>query len=132
MQDKPLMVAAGLSLVLTAVHVFGGGADVHSPILDSDLDPVLKGYVSVVWHGVTANLVICTALLFLAARTVAGRGAFVAIVAAHYTAYVGLFVTYGALRFGSVLVMPPWGLFAVILVVLAWAARPGPVRPVRA
>lgn len=122
--NRVLIVAAALSLALTAVHVFGGGADVHAPLLQSDASAVNKGFVSVIWHAVTTNMLICTGALFVAAQAPRWRGVLVGIVLCQYGAFIALFLGYGLIRFSSVLVMPPWIGFAVICGVALLGLRP--------
>lgn len=114
MINKTIATAGVLSLLLTAVHVFGGGADVHGPILASELDSVLKGFSSVVWHAVTANLLLCGFMLLYASYNGSVETPFTLIVIAHFMAYAGLFIFYGLSRFGSLFVMMPWIAFLFI------------------
>ncbi|MEP2717313.1 hypothetical protein [Pseudophaeobacter sp.] len=117
MISKTLASAGVLSLALTAVHVLGGGPDVHVPLLESNATDVLKGFVSVIWHAVTANLLICSAMLLIAAVNKTYRGLLTGLVLANYVAFMGLFLFYGITRLGSVLVMLPWIGFAAIIFV---------------
>jgi hypothetical protein len=119
MTNKIIATAGTLSLVLTAIHVIGGGADVHVPLLESDASDVLKGFVSVIWHGVTASLLMCSAMLLIAARHRFYRVMLTGLVISNYLAFTGLFLFYGITRLGSVLLMPPWIGFAIIAVVAA-------------
>lgn len=123
MTNKTLLVAGVLSLGLTAVHVFGGGPDVHVPLLESEIPDVLKGIVSVIWHAVTANLLLCSIMLFMAAQRANSRALLTGLVVAQYSAYVGLFLFYGLTRLGSVLLMPPWIGFLVIIGVALFGLR---------
>jgi hypothetical protein len=124
MRNNWIAAAGLLSLGLTAIHVVAGGHDVHLPILDSSLSPTLKGFVSVVWHGVTAMLAICTGMLFVAAQDGANRSLLTRLVIGQYMAFVALFLFYGVVRFGSILIMPPWigfGLISVVAGIGLWA-----------
>ncbi len=113
-----LIALAGLlSVGLTFAHVAGGGVDVHIPILESELTDLLKGYVSVVWHGVTATLILCSILLFLAARYQHYRVILTSIVVAQYAAFIAIFLFYGIVRFQSLFLMPPWIGFSIIVIV---------------
>jgi hypothetical protein len=114
MINKTIATAGVLSLFLTALHVFGGGADVHGPILASKLDIVLKVFSSVVWHAVTANLLLCSLMLLYASYNKAIQTPFTLIVIAHYLAYAGLFIFYGLSRFDTLFVMMPWIAFLFI------------------
>ena len=117
MLNKTLAAAAGLSLALTAMHVFGGGADVHVPLLETNASEVLKGYVSVVWHGITASLFLCSVMLIVAAQNTKFRTMLTGLVIAYYAAFAALFLFYGITRLGSVTQMPPWIGFILIVAV---------------
>lgn len=110
------VLAAGcLSLAFVLAHVLGGGADVHLPMLASPLSDVLKGYVSVIWHSVTASMLLCSGLLFTAAWRPSLRMALTLVVVIHYGLFAALFLFYGIVRFQSVFVMPQWIGFLLIL-----------------
>lgn len=128
MTNKVLATASALSLALTAAHVFGGGVDVHVPLLATDASDVLKGFVSVIWHGVTTNLLICSLMLLIAARNRSYRTMLTGLVITNYLAFTGLFLFYGITRLGSVFLMTPWIGFAIIVSVAAaglWVDRKG-------
>lgn len=117
MPNKMLTTAGVLSLALTAIHIIGGGADVHIPLLESNASDVVKGFASVIWHAVTAALLICSVMLLMAANNEKHRIMLTGLVIVHYLAFVGLFLFYGISRFGTVFLMPPWIGFLVIVVV---------------
>ncbi len=112
--DYWILAATALSAVLLVAHVIGGGKEVHVPMLESDLNRLLKAYASVIWHAVTAILAIGTGALFWAAS---GKGDGMALVIAlQYLAFVGLFLAYGISRLKSVWIMPQWTAFLLISV----------------
>lgn len=113
-----LPLALALSAMWTLVHIFAGGADVHAPILTSPLDPVLKGYVTVLWHGITAVLILNTAALALALRRNALRQVLCTVVAAQYAAFAALFIATSLIRFGNLWSLPPWTGFVLIVACL--------------
>lgn len=119
MTNKWIATTAVLSFGLTGVHVIGGGADVHAPLLTSDLSVLLKGYASVLWHAATANLLICSIMLAVACRDVTQHKMLISFVNLQFLAFAGLFLFYGETRLGSVFVMPQWiaflGLVALAL-----------------
>jgi hypothetical protein len=128
MTNKVIATASALSLAIAAAHIFGGGGDVHVPLLASDASDVLKGFVSVIWHGVTANLLICSFMLLVAARNQSYRTMLTGLVIANYLAFTGLFLFYGITRLGSVFLMVPWIGFAIIVSVASaglWVDRKG-------
>jgi hypothetical protein len=114
MMNKAVALAGLLSLILTVIHIVGGGADVHEPILASELDNILKGYSSVIWHGVTANLFLCSAILFYASISKPNLPTLTSIVIVQYLAYAVIFIFYGTTRFGSIMIMPQWIAFLII------------------
>ncbi len=120
-----IAIAGFLSFLFVVLHVVGGGADVHEPILDSGLTDVLSGYVSVIWHLVTASMLVCTALLLAAAWLPSQRVVLTLVVVAQYALYAALFVFYGVVRFDSVLVMPQWIGFGVIALLALVGVVPG-------
>lgn len=117
MINKTIATAGILSVLLTAIHIFGGGADVHAPILVSELDPLMKGYSSVLWHGVTASLALCSGILLLAAKREGERELLTWIVIIQFAAFAAIFAYYGISRFGTLFLMPQWIAFLIIIAV---------------
>lgn len=117
MINKTIATAGILSVLLTAIHIFGGGADVHAPILASELDPLMKGYSSVLWHGVTASLALCSGILLLAAKREGERELLTWIVIIQFAAFAAIFAYYGITRFGTLFLMPQWIAFLIIIAV---------------
>ena len=115
MINKTIATAGILSAILTAIHIFGGGADVHAPILASELDPLMKGYSSVLWHGITASLALCSAILLLAAKRERERELLTWIVILQFAAFAAIFAFYGITRFGTLFLMPQWIAFLIII-----------------
>lgn len=128
MINKTIATAGILSLALTAIHVIGGGTDVHLPLLESDASDVLKGFVSVVWHGVTVNMFICSVMLLIAAKIPKYRTVMTGLVIANYLAFTGLFLFYGITRLGTVFLMVPWIGFFIIVIVATVGLLPGTSR----
>jgi len=111
-----LAVAGLFSCAFTFAHITGGGDLVHLPMLESELTDVLKGYASVIWHGITANMLVCSVLLLIAAWRPLQRKTLSLVVISHYTLFAVVFIFYGITRFQSVLVMPQWFGFAGIAI----------------
>lgn len=109
-----ILVAAGLSFLTAAVHVFAGGPEVHQALLAAELPKVLKTYISVLWHATTAVLVMNSAALVVAALRGEMRTPLVLIVAGQYAAYAILFLGYGLAYLGSAWEAPQWIAFALI------------------
>ena len=109
-----LALAALFSLITCGVHVFAGGPEIHNPMLQSSLHPVVKGVWSVVWHAGTAIIFLNAAAFLIAAQNPAS-----ALVISLYPilislAFTVLFLFYGVKRLGSVWPMPQWTAFALI------------------
>lgn len=112
--DYWMLSAAVLSFILLIAHFVGGGHEVHVPMLESDMSRVNKAYASIIWHGITAILIVGSAgFLWSAMGKAEGHGVAV-IVAAQYGAFTCLFLFYGVLRLRSVWVMPQWTAFLAI------------------
>ena len=112
-----------LSLTTAAVHVFLGGPEVHLPVQANDgLTLEVRAVMAVVWHGISAILILSGVAKIYSACTGQIRSA-IAFIAAQYLALAALFIGYGAIRFGSLLVIPQWTLFVVILATLGLGLR---------
>lgn len=122
--NRYLLAAAIMSFLTMLVHVFLGGPEVLDPGLASPLDDVWKGVFVVVWHAVSAILLINAVALGFAAR---GQGAkpVALLVAAQYLAFTALFLFYGATMLGTLWPMPQWIIFIAISAVILWPYRPG-------
>ena len=117
------MIGGILSLATAAIHLFLGGPEVHAPIQSNDgLSPEVRATMAVVWHGVTAVLLLSGAVNIYAAYSGRMRSA-VALIAAQYLALAALFVGYGFVRFGSLWVMPQWTLFIVLVGLVGMGLR---------
>lgn len=120
--NRPLAAAGVLTILYTGVHVFAGGPEVHDPALASELSPMVKGVISVVWHMITAMMLLNgLALLWLSRKP--GQAALGWLVVAQFAAFAGLFIFYGLTRFGDLFTMPQWTGFAVIAAVAALGMR---------
>ena len=121
-QNKSLLAAGILTVLYSGLHVFGGGPEVHVPILESSISPFLKGISSVIWHAITAIMLFNgLALIWLAGQT--EQRAMGWLVVAQFTAFAGIFVAYGLIRFGDLFVMPQWIGFLTISAIAAWGLR---------
>jgi len=110
-----LVLSAGMLSVLTLfAHIFGGGPEIHVPVLESDLPLELKTILSVVWHAVTAVLVINSVALFLAARSKSVEKMLVLFVSSQYLVFAALFVFYGITHLGTLIPMPQWSVFLLM------------------
>ena len=119
MTNKTIAVAGVLSFGLFALHVTGGGQSALFPALESDASDLVKAFIAVSFHGVTVNLIICSFMLMMAARSETHRTVLTSLVIADYLAFAGLFLFYGITRLGTVFLMIPWIIFLLIAVVSA-------------
>lgn len=125
-----LLSAAALSFLTTGIHLLAGGSDVHDPLLAIDMPPVLKVYVSLLWHASSAVLAVNSAALLWASISRHHREALAGIVVAQYLAYAGLFIGYGLAYVGTLWQTPQWIVFLLIaaLVLLGLRSTPSNLR----
>ncbi|NOX72361.1 MAG: hypothetical protein GXP03_01610 [Alphaproteobacteria bacterium] len=126
------LAAAGLSAVLVPAHIFGGGIEIHLPVLATELAPDIKAVITVVWHAISLILIINTALLVGAAFRKPWGPVAAWIVAAQYAGFVALFVVFGVIRLGNLTQMPQWIGFLLIVVLIGIGLRRATVRQVQA
>ncbi|GAA2494612.1 hypothetical protein [Streptomyces gobitricini] len=88
-------LAAGATAgAVAAIHAVAGGRDVVRPLLAGDLPDEPRRVLYAVWHMVTADLVLAAAvLLWLALGNRPGGDTIAWILAAHFVAYSGVFLT---------------------------------------
>lgn len=123
------LAAGSLSLVTAAVHMLLGGPEIHLPVQASeDLSREVRAVMAVVWHGVSAILSLSGAATIYAACTGKLKST-VVFIAAQHAALAALFIGYGFVRFGSLLVIPQWTLFFVIVVLTGLGLRPWSRNP---
>jgi len=107
-------VSAGLlSLITALIHVFLGGPEIHDVVQGSDLSLMSRSVSAVVWHFVTALLIINGALMILAAFVHKLVPA-VLLSVVQYVAFGAIFIAYDIARYGDLLAMPQWTLFGLI------------------
>ena len=127
--NKILLAAAALSAATALLHVFGGGPEVHEPLLESGLSGLLAAFTSVLWHFVTVIVLANSAALCVAAIREDSRNALVVMVSGQYLAFAALFLIYGLMQLDSVMLMPQWLLFVAISgLAIAGMTRPGSGR----
>ncbi len=114
--NKWILSAGILSLLTLLAHVFGGGPEIHDPVLESDLLVELKAVLSVIWHAITAILAINGVALFMASRHARYQKPIVLLIAGQYLAFAALFIFYGWIRLGTLAPMPQWTIFIAISV----------------
>lgn len=109
--SKSILLAAVISTITIGLHVYGGGIEVHQPILSANLTPILKAYVSILWHAVTVILVINSIGLFLTAFKPIQLKSLSLLISLQYLAFAGLFIFYGLSQLGTLFIMPQWIIF---------------------
>lgn len=123
--NKWLAGAGGLAGMITLAHIIGGGVDVHRPLLESQADAELGAYISVLWHGVTAALLLMTVALGVATFAPQHRPALAWVGIALSGAFAMMFIGYGLQRLESVMIMPQWTVFLLIaLLAIVGIRRP--------
>ncbi|MCK0094835.1 hypothetical protein MWU60_04590 [Yoonia sp. F2084L] len=110
--NRPLIIAACLMVLTTAIHVFAGGPEYH--VIYQDVLPTahLASMAAVLWHAVTINLLLLAAALFWLARH--PNPALSVAVCAMQLGWAGLFLFYGIGMLGSPWAMPQWVIFLAI------------------
>ena len=121
--NKWLLAAGILGFVTVLLHEIGGGAGVHVPILESSLSVDLKAISSVIWHGIGAILLINSGATLLAAWSENLRRPLIFLICVQYAAFTMLFLYYGITRQNSVLLMPQWTIFLVLIGLLLMGIR---------
>ena len=118
--NKPLFAAACFSVFTFGVHVFLGGPEIHEPLLASNASDLVRAVGSVVWHAISALLLLNSLALFYAARKPSMAKPLVILVVFQYLSFVALFTGYGLARFGSITVMPQWTGFLLMSALALW------------
>ncbi|WP_228974636.1 hypothetical protein [Streptomyces sp. DH12] len=88
-----LLTAGIVAAVTTVIHVIAGGRSVVRPLLGSEVAAEPRRTLHVVWHMVTADLLISSVALLALAFAAAPSTALVLFIAAQYLAYSVVFVT---------------------------------------
>lgn len=121
------VAAAAGSLMTAAIHVFAGTAEIMSPVLATKLPPVVKGVVDVMWHQITALLLIGSGASLMAAARPAWRRPVAVLIGAHFALIALLFLAFGVLWFSSPWPMPQWVLFGAMAILMFVGYRRGAV-----
>ncbi|RAI53787.1 hypothetical protein [Aquicoccus porphyridii] len=105
-------LAATLMGATVLIHVFAGGVDVHAPMQAVLPDPGLAAFAAVLWHAVTAVLVVLTYGLWVLAKR--RDLAFEIVLSGVQVGFAAVFLFYGLTRLGTVSDMPQWVIFLAI------------------
>ncbi|WP_165984299.1 hypothetical protein [Streptomyces sp. YIM 98790] len=105
-----LLTAGGIAAATTVIHVLAGGKSVVRPLLGSEVAAEPRRTLHVVWHMVTADLVLSSVALLALAFAAAPSTALALFIAAQYLAYAVVFlvVTLAADWPRPLLQLPQW------------------------
>jgi hypothetical protein len=109
-----LLVAGLISIVTAGLHVFGGGPEFLKPAMSSALPDAWKAVFSIIWHGVTAILIMNG--VFLIGNSISPRPNHGVI---WFMAFLNLtfgilFLFYGISMLGTPFVLVQWVIFFAI------------------
>lgn len=121
--NRSILAAAALSALTLAAHFFGGGPQYHTPAMASSLSIEDKTVYTVIWHAVTAILVINTLAFAHATYSRKFRTGFVFLTSAQYLSWGFLFVYFGLTRLGDLWTLPQWIAFFLIPAVAIWGLK---------
>lgn len=119
----PFLGAGVMSGLLFLAHVFGGAPDILEPILGTDLPPEIRAVAVVVWHGISAVLIINAALLIGAGFGAEWVRHVVWVVGLQYAGFTLLFLVVGISRLGNLFDMPQWIGFLAVLALMGLGHR---------
>jgi len=117
------VAAAAVSLITGAIHVLAGTPEIISPLFASDLPPVVKGVFDVMWHQITALLLIGSGAALLAATRPTWRLAVAVLIGGQFALIAVLFLALGVMWFSSPWPMPQWVLFGAMAMLLLVGCR---------
>jgi len=116
------LVAAGLLMAFTAaLHGIAGSAQINRPVQLSELDPIVRAVMAVVWHAATGIFAVFALGLFRIARR--RQPALFWTIFAVNLLFIALFLAIGIAALGSFTVMPQWTLFAVMAALMLLSLR---------
>jgi membrane protein YdbS with pleckstrin-like domain len=87
-----LLTAGGIAAATTLIHATAGGRTIVRPLLRSEMAAEPKRTLHVVWHMVTADLLLTSIALLALAFATAPSPALVLFIAAQYLAYAAVFL----------------------------------------
>lgn len=112
---NPWLLASGCMMsLLTLVHIFAGGREIHRPMIGAAWPDPAKAIWSVVWHITTAVLGLGGAALVVASLRPELALTLAALPLALSASAAGLFMVYGLSRLGTLRILPHWIAFAAI------------------
>lgn len=120
------VLAAVANLATIFIHVQAGAPEIIAPILSADLPVLVKGVADVLWHHITAMLVLAAVACLWAARHHHWRRPVALLMGAQYLLIAALFIGFNFYWFSSPWVMPQWVLFGAMAALMAVGAWRGP------
>ena len=117
-----LATAAAIMAMTGLIHVAMGGPEVYHPLIASTADPVLRLYLALLWHVVTAFFALAALALGWAALCLPGRQPVANAVVLLALAMGVLFFGFGLSHLGEVWTAPQW-LIALAVAALALRRR---------
>lgn len=112
------LLCAGIALLLlTLVHIFPGGREIHRPMVATHWPEPAKAIWSVVWHITTAMMFFGGLALIVAGMRPDEALAWAALPLALTGSTAVLFVVYSLSRLGTLRTLPHWAAFGVISVI---------------
>jgi hypothetical protein len=122
--NRPILIATfGMASTL-ALHLTGGEFTVHRPLLADGSTPEMDLYISVLWHGISAVIALCTAALAYAAWSKTPQKPLLWLVGGQTCGIGALFILYGLVRTHSLWVAPQWVIIIPLGLLILWTARP--------
>lgn len=122
--NRPLVIATIAMAGTFALHTFGGEITVHRPLLRDATSPEMGLYVSVLWHGITTVIALCTIALAYAARQNLPPQPLLWLIGGQTLAIGLLFAGYGLFSLSSLWVAPQWIILIPLGLLILWTARP--------
>ncbi|MFF5447552.1 hypothetical protein [Streptomyces sp. NPDC012888] len=120
-----LLTAGGIGAATTVIHILAGGRSIVRPLLGSEVAVEPKRTLHVVWHMVTADLLLSSGALLALAFAAAPSTALVLFIAAQFFAYAAVFliVTLTADWRRPLLQLPQWMLLLPVAILALIGSR---------
>ncbi len=119
----PILLASLLSFLTLGAHISGGQPEIMTPVLDSELSNYLKAILMVIWHAITAILLINSAVLFFSSLKKQYRITIISLTSIQYLFWAALFIFYGIKNLGTLWPMPQWIAFILIPALALWGLK---------
>lgn len=126
--NMPTLIAAGLSTLTLAVHLFAGGPEVHQSLQSAGLSPMLAAFAAVLWHVASVLIAVGAGTLTIAAYKPQFRPGVLIVMAVQYAGFAALLLFYGLTRLGTPWPMPQWTVFVILTGLCIWGLR-GAAKP---